>query len=52
LLFEGRTLDFLKQREAALRGQTLGQVNGVLPHTLDPAKFVEVVGGSFAGAKP
>jgi zinc protease len=52
LLFEGRTLDFLKQRETALRGQTLGQVNGVLPHTLDPAKFVEVVGGSFAGAKP
>lgn len=52
LLFEERTLDFLKKREADLQAQTLSQVNSVLGQTLDPTKFVEVVGGNFAGGKP
>jgi zinc protease len=52
LLFEGRTIDFLKQREAAIQSQSLAQVSGVLPQYLKPENFVIVVGGQFTARAP
>ncbi|MBB5020233.1 zinc protease [Chitinivorax tropicus] len=45
-----RTMQFAIDREAALARVTVEQVNTVLRHYLQPAQFVHVYAGDFAGA--